>query len=303
MRWGTARGRSRSSPAVGRLYADRRAKRGSDEFNGRERFDRANEAGLPNERCLDKRRALARPPPVMHGFQAGGDGPVHLPGQRSWPVSGPTTWVRVHQATGRTGRPTHRLVHPKFFLHHWSGHAGPWSVPIESVEALGLAEASMVPGLSHCRVDADGVAAEWVEATVATRGQPTLVYFPAGGYGPDVLEQNRPVAGTLAVVSDARVLVVACRQAAGLAHSAAIERGIAVYRWLLREGSDLETTTFVGDSGDSSLVRALLAEARNRRLPLPAGGVWFAPRGVTAWRTFSDTRRHRCAGGQSRSAD
>src|SRR5436190_24290670 len=34
----------------------------------------------------------------------------------------------------------------------------------------------------YCRVDANGVPAEWVEATVATTGQPTLIYFSGDGH-------------------------------------------------------------------------------------------------------------------------
>ena len=49
--------------------------------------------------------------------------------------------------------------------------------------------------LSHCRVDAGGGEAEWVEAFVATPDQPTLVYFFGGEHGGEALERCRALGG------------------------------------------------------------------------------------------------------------
>ena len=43
--------------------------------------------------------------------------------------------------------------------------------------SIGAARAGLPELLSHFRVDADGVPCEWVEATRATQGQQTIVYF------------------------------------------------------------------------------------------------------------------------------
>jgi hypothetical protein len=77
--------------------------------------------------------------------------------------------------------------------------------------------------LTLCPVDAGGVPAEWVEATVATDRQPTVVYFHLG--------DGRPAACDLALATGARVLSVPCPSGAG--------PGVAAYTWLLGEGVNL----------------------------------------------------------------
>lgn len=125
--------------------------------------------------------------------------------------------------------------------------------------------------VSHCRVDAGGVAAEWVEACVASPGQPTLVHFSGGGHGVEALERSRSLAGELAVRSGARILVVACRQQPDQTFSAAVERGVAAYAWLLGEGCDANTTAFSSESFDEDLVAGIVELAGNGlRLPIPA---------------------------------
>jgi acetyl esterase/lipase len=129
----------------------------------------------------------------------------------------------------------------------------------------GVPERSSTPAASHCRVDAGGVPAEWVEATAATEGQPTFVYFLSGGYGGDALEQSRPSAERLALASGARVLTVACSPP----HAVAIEAGIAAYAWLIGEGCDVDRTMFVHDTSAASVVDAIVVEASTRGLPVP----------------------------------
>ncbi|HYH49333.1 MAG TPA: hypothetical protein VEG38_07270 [Acidimicrobiia bacterium] len=112
---------------------------------------------------------------------------------------------------------------------------------------------------SRCPVDADGVPAEWIEVTAATVRQPTLVCFP--GPGSDGVD----LATRLAANTGARVLTVS---------GASVEDGIAAWRWLLREGCDTRTTTFVGTPAGSVLAFDVLAEAEHCGLALPEGGVW-----------------------------
>ena len=124
------------------------------------------------------------------------------------------------------------------------------------------------PIVSYCRVNAAGIAAEWVETTVATNGQPTIVYFVSDGYGGDALEQCRPTARHLALASGARVFTVDC--SAQGSRAVAVQRGIAAYAWLLGEGCDGDLTTFAHESTGASLVEALLMAAKREGLPLPA---------------------------------
>jgi len=128
---------------------------------------------------------------------------------------------------------------------------------------------SLTHWISHCRVDAAGVAAEWVEATAATETQPTIVYFLGSADGPGALERSRRLAGELAVNTRARVLTVACSSRGEASSTAAVEAGVAAYAWLLGEGCDPESTVFTHDATSAPLVAAILLAAGKDGLPVP----------------------------------
>jgi acetyl esterase/lipase len=130
-----------------------------------------------------------------------------------------------------------------------------------------------LPRVSYCRVDADGVPAEWVEATPAAEGQATFVYFQCGGCGGDPFEESRRPTGDLAVSTGARVLEVACLSGGTLSPTSPVERGVAAYAWLLGEGCDVDSTAFTHEAGAAALADAILLAARNRGLPVPALGI------------------------------
>lgn len=115
---------------------------------------------------------------------------------------------------------------------------------------------------SRWPVNAGGVPAEWVEVAAARIGQPTLVCFS----GP--LADAAQIATNLAIRTGARVLNVG---------SCSIDDGVTAWAWLLREGCDTATTTFVGTSTGSVLAFDILAESTRRGLALPDGGVWTVP--------------------------
>lgn len=127
------------------------------------------------------------------------------------------------------------------------------------------------PGLSYCRIDAAGVPAEWVEAGVATKHQPTMVCFLSSGGTVDALEQIRPSAWDLAMRTGARVLSVACSACTEPSpHTAAVKAGLTAYAWLLSEGCDLDRTTFAHEPGGGPLVEGIRVGAVIRGLPVPA---------------------------------
>lgn len=114
---------------------------------------------------------------------------------------------------------------------------------------------------SRWPVDAGGVPAEWIEVAPATIGQQTLVCFP----GP---EDGVRTATSLAVRTGARVLVVG---------DCSVDDGVTAWAWLLNEGCDTTTTSFVGTTAGSVLAFDVLAETQKRGLAPPAGGVWTSP--------------------------
>ena len=125
-------------------------------------------------------------------------------------------------------------------------------------------------GLSVVLVDAGGVPAEWVEATVATGGQPTVVWFFSGGT--DDLQRVRGRIGALAAATGARVLTVACGSDRDPPDAIAIERGLVAYLWLLGEGTDPDATTLRADPTDRWLSEAITASISRQGTVLAASG-------------------------------
>ena len=123
-------------------------------------------------------------------------------------------------------------------------------------------------GLSVVPVDAAGVPAEWVEATVATRGQRTVVWFLSGGT--DHLQRVRRRIGAFAAATGARVLTIGCGSDSDPSDAIAIERGLVAYRWLLGEGTDPDGTTSMADPADGWLCKAITASIS--RFPPPQRG-------------------------------
>ena len=127
----------------------------------------------------------------------------------------------------------------------------------------------------RCSVDADGVPAQWVETTVATPGQATFVMFVADF---DELIVRRQLAWSLATTTGARVFVVGCRTGASQCERDMVDDGVTAYAWLLNEGLDLATTTFVMSSTEATLARAVLQAAKARGLPVPQAPARIAQR-------------------------
>ena len=124
-----------------------------------------------------------------------------------------------------------------------------------------------------CGVDAGGVPAEWVEATVATPGQPTYILFSGARSGAEALTAGRELARETAIATGARVFSVGCRCVPGGLEGAAVDDGVTAYAWLLGEGLDLQATCFIMDPAGGGLACAVAAAAEARGLPIPPIGI------------------------------
>ena len=109
--------------------------------------------------------------------------------------------------------------------------------------------------------------AKRAEATRATRGQQTIVYFLGAEHGGGSLERYGLSALEFAIATGARILTVACW--------GAVEDGLAAYVWLLGEGCDTRATAFTDPVG-GTLAAAVLEAGSARGLPLPSAGVWLS---------------------------
>jgi len=121
-------------------------------------------------------------------------------------------------------------------------------------------------GVSPCPVNANGVPAEWVECTVATESQTTIVYLVGAADG---LESARRSAEDLAIATGARVLTVACSGSSDGSFDKAVMAGLVAWTWLLTEGCAPDRTTFVYDVLDRELAEAVMQGLRSEGLPVP----------------------------------
>ena len=131
---------------------------------------------------------------------------------------------------------------------------------------------------------AEGVTAEVVDAggvpaVVCTPAEPaaTLLYFHGGGYRMGSATVYRAYGSHLATATGARTVVVDYRLAPEHPFPAAVDDAVAAYRWLLDQGTPPASIVIGGDSAGGGLTAALLLAAREKGLPLPAGGVCLSP--------------------------
>jgi len=142
-------------------------------------------------------------------------------------------------------------------------------VDVAAVRDPHRVRASRARDVWYCSVDADGVPAQWVEATVATCSQPTYVYFRSLGQEQPGLPPNDWPPAHLALSTGARVLSVGWRLSSDDSLTTAIRDGLTAYRWLLGEGCDLTTTILMRDADTAPIVDAVISVSQDDRLPLP----------------------------------
>ena len=126
------------------------------------------------------------------------------------------------------------------------------------------------------RVDADGVAAEWV-STEAGQQLPVILFFHGGGYCIGSAETHRDLVSRLCTATGARALSVDYRLAPENPFPAAVDDGVAAYRWLRRQGVPASSIVIAGNSAGGGLALATLLALKEAGDELPAGGVCMSP--------------------------
>jgi monoterpene epsilon-lactone hydrolase len=125
-------------------------------------------------------------------------------------------------------------------------------------------------------VDAAGVPAEWVTPEDCEPGR-AIVYFHGGGYSTGTIESARALSSHLARATRARLLAVNYRLAPEHPFPAAVDDGVAAYRFALSAGNEPEAVAVCGDSSGGGLALATLIALRDLGDPMPAAGVCFSP--------------------------
>jgi epsilon-lactone hydrolase len=126
------------------------------------------------------------------------------------------------------------------------------------------------------RVDADGVACEWISAPESREGR-VLLYFHGGGFALRFPNLHARYVARLCRAARARGLIVDYRLAPEHPYPAAIEDCHAVYRWLLEQGLRGRDIIIAGDSAGANLVLVVLQRIRDAGEPLPSCAVALSP--------------------------
>ena len=131
-------------------------------------------------------------------------------------------------------------------------------------------------GVSSKRVDAGGIAAEWIAAEDASDEQ-TIYWLHGGGYCIGSINTHRGLLARISAASGARVFAIDYRLAPEHPFPAAVEDAVAGYRWLLSTGVDPAQIIIGGDSAGGGLTVAALVALKEAGQPLPAAAVCISP--------------------------
>ncbi len=126
------------------------------------------------------------------------------------------------------------------------------------------------------RVDAGGVAATWFRPRAHAHGA-TIYYLHGGGYVLGSMRTHGNLIVDLCDAAGASALGLEYRLAPEHPFPAAIEDGVAGYRYLLAQGVRPDDIVFAGDSAGAGLTLATLFQARELGLPLPAAAILLSP--------------------------
>lgn len=124
-------------------------------------------------------------------------------------------------------------------------------------------------------LDIDGVPCLKVTAPGA-RADRLVVHFHSGGYVMGSPTAYREFAGRLSRATKAPVILPDYRLAPENPYPAAAEDGLTVYQWCLANHGPGKLI-MSGDSAGGGLCMATLMNARDRGLPMPAGGMAIGP--------------------------
>jgi acetyl esterase/lipase len=126
------------------------------------------------------------------------------------------------------------------------------------------------------KVTVAGRDAEWVRAPGVQAGR-AILYLHGGGYVMGSLNTHRSLVGEISRAAQAAALLLDYRLAPEDPFPAAVEDGVAAYRWLLDQGFQPRHLAIAGDSAGGGLTLAILVSARDQGLPLPAAAVPISP--------------------------
>lgn len=129
-------------------------------------------------------------------------------------------------------------------------------------------------------VDADGVPAEWVTVPESRPGR-RMLFLHGGGYIAGSPATHRRLCENLARATECEILNLDYRLGPEHQYPAAVDDAISGLEFVQANGpsgaSAADVVFVAGDSAGGGLTLATLLAARERGLPMPAGGVGLSP--------------------------
>jgi len=122
----------------------------------------------------------------------------------------------------------------------------------------------------------DGVPVEWHLVPEAHEDR-VFLFFHGGGWVLGSPREHRLLSIPIAQATRMKTVSVDYRLAPENPHPAQLEDCVAVYKWLLANGTKPENIIIGGDSAGGHLTLTTLLYLRDNGLPQPAGGVLLAP--------------------------
>jgi epsilon-lactone hydrolase len=141
----------------------------------------------------------------------------------------------------------------------------------------------LLPDTSVEQTKINGVAAEWIVASKATKDR-VIIYLHGGCYVFGSCNTHRALAARISAVADAAVLLLDYRLAPEHPFPAAIEDACAAYRWLLNNGFTPDQIAISGDSAGGGLTMATLISLRDAGDKLPAAAAL-----ISAWTDLTNS--------------
>ncbi len=145
---------------------------------------------------------------------------------------------------------------------------------------MGTRHEPTVPGVRLLKVKVGDVPCEWVLAPGADPDV-RLLYLHGGGWVSGSGGNYLPLAADISLAAKCAVLLPDYRLAPEHPFPAGLNDCVAAHDWLVANGPDgagpAKATFIAGDSAGGNLTLATLLALRDRKRPLPAGGIAISP--------------------------
>lgn len=145
---------------------------------------------------------------------------------------------------------------------------------------MGTRREPTIPAVKLTRVKIGEIPAEWVMAPGAD-ADVRLLYLHGGGFVSGSGGFYLPLAAHISAAGKCAVLLPDYRLAPEHPFPAGLDDCVAAHAWMVAHGpagaAPAKATFVAGDSAGGSLTLATLLALRDRKLPLPAGGIPLSP--------------------------